>query len=131
MSYNFIQDFLEYGSGTECPKAFIRWSALFPLSCAAGKRYWTHVGKFIYYPEVGFVLVGQSGAKKSVAKNLAKEILYDAFPDFPIAADITSRDALINWLANEETQRFYINFEGAECEWHPLALFVDEMVHFT
>lgn len=131
MANNFISDFLAYGSGTECPKNFIRWASLTPLAIAMGRRYFTKVGIFIYHPELCFVLVAQSGAKKSVAKDFAKQVVQEAMPNQPIAADITSRDGLINWLASDSTLRHYVNFEGAECEWHPLALFVDEMVHFT
>lgn len=130
MAYNFIQDFIEYGSGSECPISFIRWASLLPLSVAAGRRYFTKQGRLIRSPELCLVFVAPSGGKKSYGKDLAKEVITDAFPDHPIAADITSRDDLVNLICSEETLRFYINHEGAELPWHPIVLYIDEMRHF-
>lgn len=129
-TYNFVEDFLEYAGQSECPKNYIRWASLFPIACAAGRRYFTQQGRLIVTPESCILFVGPSSNKKSHAKDLAKAVVLDALPEISIAADITSKDDLTRLICSKDTMRFFINHEGAECEWHPVALFVDEIRHF-
>lgn len=130
MGYNFIADFMEFAGETESPPSFLRWAALFPLAVAAGRRYFTKQGSIIHTPQLCLVFTGPSGVKKSYAKDLAMELVFEALPDAPLGADITSMDALINVLASDVTERQYTNHEGVQCEWHPLTIFVDEIANF-
>jgi hypothetical protein len=127
---SFISDFIAYSSGTMCPPTYIQWASIFPIAVAAGRRYFFNQGRLIIKPELCLCFVGQSGNKKSFGKDLAKDIIVKAMPDMPVAADITSRDDLMRMMASKDSLRFYVNHEGAECEWHPMTLFVDEMRHF-
>lgn len=130
MSYNFIEDFLEYAGVSECPRNYIQWAALFPISCAAGRRYFAEQARLVVTPELCLVFIGPSSNKKSHAKDLAKAVVVDALPELTIAADITSKDDLTRLICCKDSTQFFVNHEGAECESHPVCLFVDEIRHF-
>lgn len=130
MSYNFISDFINFAGESECPKNYIKWASLFPLSCAAGRRYYTEQARLVVTPELCLVFIGPSSNKKSHAKDLAKAIVVDALPELTIAADITSKDDLTRLICSADSTQWFVNYEGAECESHPVCLFVDEIRHF-
>jgi hypothetical protein len=127
---NFISDFLEYNSGTECPKNYLRWTALSALAVAAGLRYDLNQGRITIRPNMYLLLVGEQGNRKSYAKDQARDLIEEAFPDFPIGADVTTRDDLMKFMSDEITERAYVDADGNQATYHPLALFVNELKHF-
>lgn len=130
MAYNFTADFINYAGESECPPNYIRWASLFPLACAAGRRFYTCQGRLLVKPELCLVFVGPSSNKKSHAKDLAKSVVTEALPEITIAADITSKDDLTRLICSKDSLRWFVNHEGAEVEYHPVSLFVDEIRHF-
>lgn len=128
--YNFITDFIEFAGESECPQNYIKWASLFPISCAAGRRYFVEQARLVVTPELCLVFIGPSSNKKSHAKDLAKTVVVDALPELTIAADITSKDDLTRLICADSSIQWFENHEGAECESHPVCLFVDEIRHF-
>ena len=106
---NFIQDFMTYHSGTECHKSYLRWSAMAALGACAGPRYRLLNGSYYIYPIMYIILVGPQGNRKSYAMDAAKNLIDQAFPDYPIAADITSRDDIVRLLSLDITERSYVD----------------------
>lgn len=127
---NFIRDFLEYHSGTECHKNFLRWAAVSTLGTAAGLRYRLQVGGHRIYPLMYIIFVGAQGVRKSYAKSMAKDLIEEAFPDYPVGADVTTRDDIMRYMASDVTERAFVDSEGCSNIYHPLALFINEFKHF-
>ena len=128
---NFIADFLEYNSVTECHTSYLRWAAISALGAAAGPRYRLRAGSYHIYPIFYIMYVGPQGNRKSYAKNKAKDLITEAFPEYPIGADITSRDFIIKDLASDKTERAFIDALGSMDSYHPLALYINEFKDFT
>lgn len=126
---NFIQDFLAYNCGTECHVNYLRWSALATIAVASGPRYFVQQGRIRVYTNDYFALIGSPGVKKTYAKDQTRDLISEALPDHPIGADLMSRDALINYMASEDTEREYIDFEGVSKTYHPTTLFINELKH--
>ena len=127
---NFISDFLEYNSGTECHKNYLRWSAVAAIAMTAGLRYSLRQGRLLIRPNMYILLVGEQGVRKSYAKDQARDILSETFEDYPIGADITTRDDLVKFMAADLTERAYTGVDGEASTFHPLALFINEFKHF-
>ena len=128
---SFINDFLEYNAGSECPRNFLLWASIYCLSVASGRRFILQKGMTEIRPQLYIKYVGLQGSRKSWVKDKAKELVQMSLLDKPIGADITSREDVIRFMSSKDTSRFYITHEGAEVEWHPLALFIDEFKNFV
>jgi hypothetical protein len=128
---NFIQDFMTYHSGTECHKSYLRWSAMAALGACAGPRYRLLNGSYYIYPIMYIILVGPQGNRKSYAMDAAKNLIDQAFPDYPIAADITSRDDIVRLLSLDITERSYVDQNNDPQIYHPLAFYISEFKDFT
>ena len=127
---NFISDFLEYNSGTECHKNFLRWSAISALGISAGLRYSLKQGRLRLTPNMYILLVGGQGTRKTYAKDQTRKLIEEAFPDHPIGADVTTRDDLIKYMSSEVTERAYVDATGASDVYHPMALLINEFKSF-
>ena len=128
---NFISDFLTYHSGTECHKSYLRWAAIAALGAAAGPRYRLLNGSYYIYPIMYIILVGPQGNRKSYAMDAAKGLIDLAHPDYPIAADITSRDDIVRLLSLDITERVFRDQDGEPQIYHPLAFYISEFKDFT
>jgi hypothetical protein len=76
------------------------------------------------------LLVGDQGIRKSYAKDQSRDLIEEAFPDYPIGADITTRDDLVKFMSADITERAYVDVDGTSNTYHPLALFINEFKHF-
>lgn len=127
---SFIDKFLEYNVGTECPSTYLRWAALSALGVAASKRYFFAQGRNFVYPTLGIILVGTQGNRKSYAKDQARDLITDALPNYPIAAAMQSREDIVKIMAQPESLRTFINHEGVSVPFTPLAFFINELKNF-
>lgn len=128
---NFIRDFMHYHSGTECHRAYLRWAAISALGACAGPRYRLLNGSYYIYPIMYIIMVGPQGNRKSYAMDAAKNLIDLAFPEYPIAADITSRDDIVRLLSLDITERGYVDQDGESQIYHPLAFYISEFKDFT
>ena len=126
----FIQDYLEYNNGNECPRNFHMWTAIVILSAAVSRRVYVKRGYFTHYPGLYVALVGEQGDGKSSAKDIGKDLLMEALPDVPIAASVTTREAICKFMASSESIRTYTDENGQLVEYHPYTLFVNELKNF-
>jgi len=131
---NFIEDFMTYNGGTECHRNYLRWAAISAICAAAGPRYRLLNGTYFIYPIMYIMLVGAQGNRKTYAMSQVKQLIDEAFPDYPIGADITSRDDMIRFLASDVTERAYKpsdSINGEMSTYHPLLLCISEFKDFT
>lgn len=99
----YLNDYVFYSSGNECPESFQIWSGLSLLGAVLGRKIWTmHGDYFKIYPQVYVCLVGDAGSGKSTAKGVAKSIFVKSFPDLKFSASIQSREDIIDIMASDE-----------------------------
>lgn len=131
MSENsFIQDYLLYNSGNMSPQLYHRWAAHSVLATALGRRVFIDHSYFKIHTNLFICLVGRQGLRKSTAKDIAKDMFLEVFPDFPVGASVQSREDIVKRMAQEDMLRVYTNEDGASIEWRPMVFYVNELKNF-
>lgn len=98
----YLNDFVHYGSGTECPEIYLQWSGLSLLGAVLGRKVWTnHGGYFRIHPKLYVCLVGDAGSGKSTAKNQAKSFLRAVDPEYLISSSFQSHQDIIDKMATD------------------------------
>ena len=98
----YLNDYIYYGSGTECPEIYLQWSGLSLLGAVLGRKIWTmHGGYFRVHPKLYVCLVGDAGSGKSTAKNQAKRFLRAVDPDYLVSASFQSHQDIIDKMATD------------------------------
>lgn len=127
---DFINHYLTYNSGNMVPKRFHMWSSLAVLSLTAGRRFFVEYDYYQITPMTYICLVGPQGTRKSTAKDIARDLFSEALPDFPIGANVMSREQIVCRMCEDESARHYTNEHGALVEWRPMGFFVNELKNF-
>lgn len=128
---NFIEDFLSYNIGTECPKEYLRWAALSAIGVAAGFRYSLQQGRVKITPHHYTIFIDKAGTRKTYAIDQVRELIRESFPDHPVGSSVMSRDGIIDFL-HKECERAYTNEDGITgVIYHPMSFFINEFKHFT
>lgn len=80
---DFFSLYLQYSSGTECPKFFHRWAAITCLGAYVGRNIYFRQGHFKVHANLYTMLVGDAGTKKSTSIKMAARLMklagYDKF----------------------------------------------------
>lgn len=102
----YLTDILYFSSGHECPESYQQWSALSLLGAVVGRKVWVmHGDYFMVLPNLYVCLVGDAGSGKSTAKNVAKKIFTQHFPDYLVAASFQSHQDIIDQMCNAPATR--------------------------
>jgi energy-coupling factor transporter ATP-binding protein EcfA2 len=102
ITMGYLNDYVYYGSGTECPDIYLQWSGLSLLGAVLGRKTWTmHGGYFRIHPKLYVCLVGDAGSGKSTAKNQAKQFLRVIDPNYLISASFQSHQDIIDKMATD------------------------------
>jgi hypothetical protein len=114
----YLDDFVFYASGTECPEPYLFWSGLSLISAVTSRRTWVCHGTdyFKIPPMIYTCLVGTAGSGKSTAKDLARQIFIREFPDRKISASIQSREDIADQMASDECLHTWKDDDG---QWGP------------
>lgn len=131
---NFLQDYLHYNEGNECPTNYHRWCALFTIAATVGKRvYCTQSMDDAYYkvyPNLYVGLIGKQGSRKSTAKDIARDMFIEANPDAPMAASVQSCQDIVKTMSLDDAVRVYTDENGTLIETRPYTFFVNELKNF-
>jgi hypothetical protein len=128
---NFIETYLEFNSGNECPKPYHVWTALTLLAATAHKKVSIDWGYFEIYPNLFVCLVGKQGLRKSTAKDIGSEIFKEVFPDYPVGASVQSREDIIRFMSQKECIVPYMDkATEALVEVRPIVIFINELKNF-
>ena len=130
MSYNFIADYLVYNQGNEVPRNFHIWSALATLSAVVNRKVYIRQGYFTHRPMLYVCLIGEQGDRKSTAKDIARDILVDVFPNMPIAGSVTTREKITQYLGSDEAARTYMDEKGELIDYRPYNMYINELKNF-
>jgi hypothetical protein len=136
----YLANYIHFMSGTECPKRFLLWSALSLESAILGKKVWTmHGDYFPIHANLFVALVGTAASGKSTAKDFAKDVVTEHFPDLFISDDIQSREHICKVMTLPECVKTWkdeegigpLKMKGAIYDWRPFYAIVDELSLFV
>lgn len=127
---SFIQDFVEYNSGNECPRPFVIWTAYGLLSAAIGRRVFIDLDYFKVNCDTYILLVGPSGERKTATMILGRELILEAIPDIVLASDNETYQGIIQYMHNEKSTRFYKDAVGQQVEYKPYHVFSEELMDY-
>ena len=126
----YLQDYLTYNKGNECPEAYHVWSALSVLSSVVSRKVWLDLGYFHVLCNLYTCLVGEQGGRKTVAKDIAYDLLKEVEPTLPCSGESMTKEAITRFMASEECTRFFTMPDGAPVEYHPFTIFITELKNF-
>lgn len=123
---NFFSFYEDYVKDTEPPPNFHAWSAISAISAFLGKKCYIPQGHFTVFPNLYVVLVGDPGTRKSTAMNIAKKLVR-LIPEVPIAPESSTREALIDDMANNKV---VASLHNRDVSYWQSSAFVTEMQEF-
>lgn len=72
---SYLEDYLTYSTGNECPDLFHLWGGMVTLSAAVGRKCWLAFEDDAKYPNIYVMYVGDAGNGKSHAMRKARRLL--------------------------------------------------------
>jgi hypothetical protein len=126
----FIQDFLEYNVGNECPRDYILWSGYTALSLAVGRRVFLDMEHFLVNCNIYTCLVGPAGNRKTFARDKAFDLLREVFPDIIVSAECETKQGITKFMGAPEQMRWFTNEKGERIEYRPYGLFASELMNY-
>lgn len=126
----FLEDYLRFNQGNECPENYHIWSALALVSAIVSRKVCIDFDAQRVYPNLYICLVGRPGTRKSTAKDIARDILEEEFPTIPRAAAITTAEGILKFMGTDACLRAYEESPGVNVEYRPIMLFVNELKNF-
>ena len=127
---DFLTQYLIYNGGNMSPRRFHLWSALSILAMTMSRKIYVDHEYFQIHPSLYICLVGRQGLRKSTAKDLAKNMFIEVFPDYPLGASVQSREKIVEQLAKDDCLRVFTDENGNSVEIKPIAFFVNELKNF-
>jgi hypothetical protein len=93
---DWLDAWMQYCDSSESPELFKKWTGVSVLAGALQRRCWC-VWEGKIYPNMYIIIIGPSGTRKGTAIRPGLELINSA-PTIKLAADSTTREALINEL---------------------------------
>lgn len=112
------------------PPLYHRWAAVSLIATTIGRKIYINHNYFDIIPNLFICLVGRQGFRKGTAKDIARQIFIEVFPQHPVGASVSSRDKIIELMASEDFERPYINEEGVRVPCKPMVFFINELKNF-
>lgn len=82
------------------------------------------------YPNLYVCLVGDQANRKTVAKDIAYDLLRKVAPELPVSGESMSKEAITKHMSQLEQLRTYTDQEGNIIEYHPFSIFATELKNF-
>lgn len=96
---SFLDDYCEATRRSECPPSFHKWCGIFCISAALGRRVFTDLSFFNYFPNFYIILVAAAGSmRKSTAIEQAEKMIYSLQPVPNLVSQKLTPEALIDAL---------------------------------
>ena len=128
---NFLADYLFFNSGNECPLNYHIWTALAVIASAVSCRVHFDYQYIKIFLNPYIILVGEQGNGKTFAKDIGYNMLKAAVPTLPMSAECTSKESIVQWMAEDDQSRVYKNTDGAMVEFRPFTIFITELKNFV
>jgi len=137
----YIEDYMFFGSGHDCPRSYMEWGALSLVTHIAGKKIWLPYGGeqayFLVRPNLYIANIGDAGTGKSVTRSQNKEIMRRMFPSYLQSSSIQSAQHMLKIMTNPSCERTWKDAEGFMgtkgkiYTYRPFYCLVDEMSNFV
>lgn len=127
---DFISQYLLYNAGNMSPKNYHLWCALSILAMTVGRKIYVDHAYYRIHCMLYITLVGRQGLRKTTAKDMAKNLFLEVFPDYPVGASVASREKIVERLASDDTLRAYQDETNSMIEFRPTAFFINELKNF-
>lgn len=125
---NFLADYLHFNSGNEANTNYHTWCALSALASLVSRKVWVDMGYFQVYPNLYTILVGPPGNKKTLAMDLAKDLVREV-GGVPFSAECQTKEHLVKVLT--ECEVHLTPKEGAPPYiYTPLTIYATELSQF-
>lgn len=128
---SFLQDYLEYTSGTETSETFHKWCCISALSSIVSRKVWIDQGRIRHYPNLYVVLVGDPGCGKSFALDHARKLVIEL--GIPCAPSAITLEALTEQLGekNEKSPNHKIaRYRDLMLKYTHITIFANELVTY-
>src|SRR5882672_7575845 len=109
---SFLADYLHRNSGNEVPRNYHIWSALTVLSSIVSRKVCINMDQFKIYPNLYVCLVGDQANRKTIAKDIAYDLLRKIAPELPVSGESMSKEAITKFMAANEQLRTFVDAEG-------------------
>lgn len=108
---DLVDKYMKYTWETESARIYHRWCILAAIGAAVGREAYIQHGHFRIFPTMYTILIGDAGARKSVAIKLVRKLMEQAgYEQF--AADRTSKEKFLldlEGLEEEESEENVLN----------------------
>jgi hypothetical protein len=95
---NWLDTYMEFTFETESEPLFHKWSGLSAVAAAMQRKVWFQLGRIRVHPNLFILLVSEPGiARKTQAIGYAEDLILE-IPSIKLAADCTTREALMDDL---------------------------------
>ena len=126
---SFLQDFMLYNSGNECPKPYVLWTGYGLLSAAVGHKVFIDMEYFFTRCDTYIILIGPSGGRKTVAMTLGLDLLIEAIPDLNVSGDNETYQGIITFLDADNSTRQYMQ-DTKLINFKPYHIFAEELMDY-
>jgi hypothetical protein len=129
MAESFINDYLQWTSGNECPTLFHRWGALAAISNFVSGRVWVDQGIFPVHANMYLIFVGDPGSKKSTAMGLSFKLI-EHFKNIVYAPTAITKEAIMVMMAGENSPcKMQFKHEDKPVFFTHLSVYASELVN--
>lgn len=98
---DWLDAYMEYTDNSEPPELFRQWVGVSVIAAALQRKCYLNWGMLTFYPNMYIILVGPPAARKGTAMYPGQALLRKL--EIPMAADSTTREALIRRLKEAST----------------------------
>lgn len=123
---SFLQNYLNFTSGSEVPENYHFWSGVYALSAIVNRQVWLPMGQYTLYPNLYVVLLGPPGNGKSLAMDTAQTLVEDV-GGINFSGDAQTKESLVRYL--RDNCKKVLDVSGSLIEITPIAMFATELSH--
>jgi hypothetical protein len=125
---DWLDGYMEYVDNTEPSPLYHQWCAVSTIAAVLQRKCFIQYGSQTYHSNFYIVLSGPTGASKSTALDLARDILINTQLPLKIAPESTTRESLIKIL--DESYAMYSDDSGTVYNHRSLNIHADELALF-
>lgn len=128
---SFLRDYLKYNENNECPDMYHVWAGLTVLSVVVGPKVYYDHGFFQVYCNLYICLVGEQGDRKSVAKDIAFDMLKTlqkmGKANFVMSSECDTKEGITKFMTLPEQSRTFRKANGEVVTFQPYHIFANEL----
>jgi hypothetical protein len=136
---SYLNDYLEYSSGNECPDLFHLWGGMVTISASVSRKVWLPFEDVAMFPNIYVMYVGDAGNGKSWAMGKAKRLLAEI--GLPYSGSLETPPGMWRFMAGTPPAgdspgkpspvRFTARWPDGELrDCHPMTIIANEFINF-